>query len=73
MIYKSISDVARYQRETYQFPVVEPIFTVLTEPGACSDRELYNLSLQYEPRESANHQTSNTGSFGIFLFVFFYL
>ena len=52
LIYNVIEEVARYQQSPYLFPVVEPINTILTDLPACSESDLYDLSLKYEPRDS---------------------
>jgi hypothetical protein len=51
LVYKAISDVAKYQQTPYQFPITEPLYTFFVELPGCNDKDLYNLSLQYEPRE----------------------
>ena len=50
LIYSVIAEVARYQSQPYAFPVLEPIFTFLTELPSFSEKEMYKLSLTYEPR-----------------------
>eukprot|EP01117_Protostelium_nocturnum_P002738 TRINITY_DN1360_c0_g1_i1.p1 TRINITY_DN1360_c0_g1~~TRINITY_DN1360_c0_g1_i1.p1 ORF type:complete len:1498 (-),score=713.70 TRINITY_DN1360_c0_g1_i1:124-4617(-) len=53
LIYNSISEIESWQQWPYFFPKVEPIHTMVRNLPACSDKELYTLSLKHEPREHA--------------------
>ena len=46
-----ISGLSVYRSVEYPFPPVEPAHTFLLQLPALSDKELYSLSLQREPRE----------------------
>jgi len=60
--FKVIVEIQQYQAQPYKFPVVEPINTFLTELPSMTDKELYDLSISLEPRESrdaGNNSTTN--------------
>ncbi|GAM17522.1 hypothetical protein SAMD00019534_006970 [Acytostelium subglobosum LB1] len=59
LIYRAISEVQTTQQVKYDFPIVEPIHTLLLELPSSSSDELYQLSLMREPREG-----NNTGGSG---------
>jgi hypothetical protein len=58
MIHRVISDLQHYQHNRYKFPAVEPLCTFLSELPASSEKKLYDLSLQREPRILAASQAT---------------
>jgi hypothetical protein len=59
LVYNVIAEVGTYQQTAYNFPIVEPINTFLVELPASTDKDLYDLSLKYEPREGSSNQRSS--------------
>lgn len=51
LVRRVIVEIQTSQQTRYDFPVVEPINTFLTELPAMTDKELYDLSLALEARE----------------------
>ncbi|EGG22376.1 Ras guanine nucleotide exchange factor [Cavenderia fasciculata] len=62
LIYRVISEVQATQQVKYDFPTVEPIHTLLIELPSSSSEELYQLSIQREPRESNNNNPNNNNN-----------
>ncbi|KAF2074404.1 hypothetical protein CYY_004300 [Polysphondylium violaceum] len=58
LICRVISEIQACQQVKYDFPIVEPIHTLLSELPSSSPDELYQLSLLREPRD----QNSNNGT-----------
>eukprot|EP01094_Clydonella_sp_ATCC50884_P020725 TRINITY_DN4364_c0_g1_i1.p1 TRINITY_DN4364_c0_g1~~TRINITY_DN4364_c0_g1_i1.p1 ORF type:complete len:880 (-),score=376.47 TRINITY_DN4364_c0_g1_i1:260-2899(-) len=54
MIFKVIQEVLLYQQRPYSFPSVDPIRTFLLSFPHGTDKSLYNISLQYEPRSATS-------------------
>ncbi|EFA76205.1 Ras guanine nucleotide exchange factor [Heterostelium album PN500] len=52
LICRVITEVQTFQQTKYDYPIVEPIHTLLLELPSSSDNELYQLSLLREPRET---------------------
>mmetsp|Transcript_17426 Transcript_17426/g.44379 ORF Transcript_17426/g.44379 Transcript_17426/m.44379 type:complete len:1036 (-) Transcript_17426:126-3233(-) len=52
LVYKQIAEMSFYQLEPYNFPLVEPIYTFLSELPHQEEKELFELSLQREPRNA---------------------
>lgn len=50
VLYNIISQFDLFQQIPYDFPIVEPIHTFLLELPCLSEKDLYNLSLNLEPR-----------------------
>lgn len=46
-----IQEVQQYQQRKYAFEAKEPLKTFLTALPALPDKQLYDLSLDHEPRE----------------------
>lgn len=57
LVYSVISDIERCKQTAYTFPRVEPIYTLLVELPTCTDKDLYQLSLAYEPRVAPSSPT----------------
>jgi len=57
LVYSVISDIERCKQTSYTFPRVEPIYTLLVELPTCTDKDLYQLSLAYEPRAAPSSPT----------------
>ncbi len=55
-IYQSLQEVQLYQAKPYDFPVVEPISTFLTDLPFLGEKELHELSLMLEPRDCELNQ-----------------
>ncbi|PRP79654.1 hypothetical protein PROFUN_10554 [Planoprotostelium fungivorum] len=51
LLHQSIAELTSYQQIPYDFPRVEPLYSFLIDLPACSEKELYKLSLRYEARE----------------------
>lgn len=49
--YNLIEDIQQYQKNSYNFPIIEPLYAVFTSLPACSEDILYELSLIYEPKK----------------------
>ncbi|EGC29568.1 hypothetical protein DICPUDRAFT_90436 [Dictyostelium purpureum] len=65
LICRVISEVQQCQNfSKYDYPVVEPIHTLLTELPSSTPAELYHLSLSREPRESNGNNNSSSISVG---------
>jgi len=59
MTFLRIRELVQPQTSPYSFPIVEPLYTFLTEvPYIASDQELYELSQYIEPREDKNKKKS---------------
>jgi len=52
LTYRVLSEIELYQQVQYSFPAVEPIRTFLTELPGINEKELFELSLLREPRET---------------------
>ena len=52
MIHGTIQEIQLYQTTLYPFPPVEPIYTFLTDLPYCGEKELFDVSLILEPRDS---------------------
>ncbi|GAM22409.1 hypothetical protein SAMD00019534_055840 [Acytostelium subglobosum LB1] len=57
LIHRATSEVQALQQHKYDFPIVEPIHTLLLELPSSSSEELYQLSVMREPRENASGGT----------------
>lgn len=64
LVYNVIAEVEKFQQTPYNFPVVDPVHTFLAELPACSDKDLYELSLKYEPREGTSSGTTRNSGTG---------
>jgi len=53
-VYNVIAEVEQFQQTPFVFPMVEPLHSFLVELPSCSDKELYELSLRYEPKDSSS-------------------
>ncbi len=58
LIYNIIVQVQLNQQKTYTLPIVEPLYTFLLEVPTLNEKELYELSLQREPRNAEANQVS---------------
>jgi hypothetical protein len=56
MVYGVIEEMQRFQLTEFSFKVDHPTLTVVQDLPSSNDEELYQLSLQREPR-SANRET----------------
>eukprot|EP00026_Physarum_polycephalum_P001130 Phypoly_transcript_01131.p1 GENE.Phypoly_transcript_01131~~Phypoly_transcript_01131.p1 ORF type:complete len:1170 (+),score=184.24 Phypoly_transcript_01131:39-3548(+) len=54
LVYNTLREIHMYQQSAYNFPVVEPIHTFLTALPFSEEKDLYELSLQREPRQPSN-------------------
>jgi len=52
LINRSITEIHQYQKSRYSYSLKEPIYTILHQLPVLQDRELYNLSLEREPRQA---------------------
>jgi hypothetical protein len=52
LINRSITEIHQYQKSRYSLTFREPIYTFLQHMPVLQDRELYNLSLEREPRQA---------------------
>jgi hypothetical protein len=51
LVYRVIQEVQQYQQTKYTFVAKEPLKTFLTTLPFLGDKQLYDLSLEHEPRE----------------------
>jgi hypothetical protein len=51
LVYRVIQEVQQYQQRKYAFEPREPLKTFLTALPALPDKQLYDISLDHEPRE----------------------
>ena len=51
LVYRVIQEVKQYQQTKYTFVAKEPLTTFLTALPGLGDKQLYDLSLEHEPRE----------------------
>ena len=52
MVYKVLQEILLYQQCPYSFPALEPAKTFLSAFPVLSEKESYDLSLAYEPRNA---------------------
>lgn len=52
LVYNTLREIKMFQQSSYNFPVVEPIHTFLTTLPFSEEKDLYELSLQREPRQT---------------------
>ena len=51
-IFRTLEDLAQFQKTGYPWPTVEPFHSLLYALAGFSDRQLYSLSLELEPRNA---------------------
>ena len=54
LVFRVVQEVQQYQATKYDYVQREPLLTFLTKLPVLSDKQLYDLSLQREPREKRN-------------------
>ena len=47
---KTVSNFLRFQKYSYNFPIVQPLYQYIANPTLLPEDIIYDLSLIYEPR-----------------------
>jgi len=62
LVYNTLREIRMYQESGYKFPIVEPIHTFLQTLPFAEEKDLYELSLHREPKESDLPVASGKGT-----------
>eukprot|EP01132_Coremiostelium_polycephalum_P000405 gene405-512_t len=65
LICRIISEVQAAQQVKYEYPIVEPIHTLLSELPSSTPNELYALSLLREPRDQPNNSSYGASTISV--------
>jgi hypothetical protein len=56
LVYNSIQQLRYFQQASYNFPRIEPLYSLLYELPSLGEHELYQMSLEREPRGAERNQ-----------------